>query len=211
MFAKLFHLALIAAATIGPQSDRIQIKRTFDVYKKSILENKGATAVQWVDRLTLAYFDEMRKLALEGSADKVRSQRISDQLMTLMLRSRMTRDQLAAMDARALFTHAVDQGWVGKESVGSLEVGEVNVTGEAAQGRVVVGGKPAPMFFRFEKEDGLWKIDLTSIMPHADLAFQQIARQQDITPEALVIQLMEMANGEAFDPNLWNPPKAQSP
>jgi hypothetical protein len=59
----------------------------------------------------------------------------------------------------------VNQGWIGENSVLESDIGQAKVFGNDASAEYVMSGKPKPLKYRFTKEDGKWKVDLTTIYP----------------------------------------------
>jgi hypothetical protein len=207
-------LALIALIFAYPsalraqasESEEKQIRVAFLTYKGAILEQQGQSAVLVVNRATLQYYAQMKTLALEGHENEVRQLTPMNKLMVLSLRHRVSVDDLRAMTPQEMFIHAVNQGWIGKNSVLDSDIGQLQVFGNDASGEYVRGGKPTPLKFRLTKEEGNWKIDLTALTPPADQAISLLIKKEGLDEDAFIVGLVESVSGKKVSPSIWQPP-----
>lgn len=198
-----FHLALFAQRS---QSEDGLIRRAFLSYKEAILQQQGQSAVSLVNRATLQYYARMKTLALEGQEKEVRLLSPMNKIMVLSLRHRVPIDDLRGMTPEEVFTHAVNHGWIGKNSVLDSDIGQLQVFGNDASADYVKSGKPTPLKYRFTKEDGKWKIDLTALMPVADQAMNMLIKKESLDEDTFIISLIESVSGKKVLPSIWQPP-----
>jgi hypothetical protein len=199
----LFLFANVASAAEEPAA----VKAAFGEYKKALLAGHGAAAAQVVDRDTIAYYARMKELALGARADVVKRQSLFDRMMIVMLRHRMSPQKLRQLAPEKLFAHGVEQGWIGKEGVAELEVGDIQIDGAQATAVVVRGGQRTPLKFLFQKEQGKWLINLRNLMNAANHAFALIAKQQQVSEDELILSLTEQATGKKVRADVWDPPR----
>lgn len=192
-----------AAAPAPDESEAV--RAAFNGYKQAILQENGTTAVGYVDTKTLDYYRRIKELALHGESYAVRALSPMDKLMVLTIRNRVPLATLQGMTPESLFVHAVNEGWVGKESAAGNEVGAVEVTGDTATGVHVSRGQQSPYKWEFHKEDGRWKIDLTSIMPIADRALRQLILQSGASEDEFVLRMLEAVSGQQIGSTIWEP------
>ena len=174
--------------------------------KGPVLNELGQDASKLVTQSTIDYFGEMQQLALFGSSADVRAQSIVNQMQILTFRHRVHADRLKRMSPREVFIHAVDQGWVGKNGVVTLDSGPVSISGDVAAIDVFKNGLPTGLKFRLQREAGSWKLDLIPILAVGNQAFKVIAKQQRISEEYLVLSLLESVSGQRVPDSIWNPP-----
>ena len=127
----------------------IAVRTCFDDYKAAILSGNGKEAVRHISEKTLDYYAEIQTLALHGEASKVRALELMDRLMIISLRTRIPIQQLKSMSPRDLFVYAVENGWVGKESIQRLGLGTVLVKDLSAKGTYLYDGKEVELYFHF--------------------------------------------------------------
>ncbi|HEY7366630.1 MAG TPA: hypothetical protein VIE37_21240 [Methylomirabilota bacterium] len=192
------------SASASPSEEEL-VRRTFQAYKEAILQQRGQSAVAQVNRATLQYYARMKALALEGPEKDVRQLRPMNKIMVLSLRHRVSADRLRAMTPEDIFIHGVDQGWIGKNSVLESDIGQTRVFGNDASADYVKGGKPTPLKFRFTKEDGRWKVDLTALTPMADQGMSMLIKKQGVDEDAFIVGLVESVSGKKVSPSIWQP------
>lgn len=199
----ILHPALFAQ---GSQSEEGLIRRAYLSYKEAILQQQGQSAVLLVNRATLQYYGRMKSLALKGQEKEVRLLSPMNKIMVLSLRHRIPVDVLRAMTPEEVFAHAVNQGWIGKDSVLDSDIGQLRVFGNDASAEYVKGGKPTPLKYRFTKEDEKWRIDLTALMPVGDQAMSMLIKKEGLDEDTFIISLIESVSGEKVSPSIWQPP-----
>lgn len=190
----------------GAQAEEELVRRAFLAYKGAILQKQGQSAVSLVNRDTLGYYARMKALALEGEEKEVRRLTPISKIIVLSLRHRVPTSDLRLMTPEEVFTYAVNQGWIGKNSVLDSDIGRLQVFGNDASADYVKGGKPTPLKYRFTKEDGKWKIDLTALMPMADQAMSMLIKQGGLDEDAFLVSLIESVSGKKVSPSIWLPP-----
>lgn len=197
--------AFITFLSFGQTADEKAVLASFDAYKEAILASDGKEAVTHVDQNTLAYYSEMLELSISADSSTVDGLGLMDKLMVMTVRHRVPAEEVREMSGRAFFIYAVDEGMVGKNSVMNLEIGEVNIDGNSANGAVVSNGQPAPFGFDFHKENDSWKIDLTSIFGISETAITQMITQQGMTDTEWIFMALEMMTQKKPQPSIWQP------
>ena len=207
---KPFTLIILASlSTLSAQRSQTNqqlIHRAFNAYKAAILRQDGDAAVVLVDRTTLEYYSRMKALALDGSESEVKQLTPMNKIMVLSLRHRVALDELRTMTAEALFIYAVNHGWIGKNSVLDTEIGEPRVFGTDASAEYIKNRVATSLKFRFKKELGKWKLDLTSLIPIADQGMTMLIQKQGFDEDAFIINLIESVSGKRVSASIWQPP-----
>lgn len=196
---------LTATAVPTPAEEVTAVRASFEGYKQAILGQAGEKSVGFVDRNTLAYYQKMRDLALRGDQETIRALSTVDKLFVLSIRHRISPEEVELMTGESLFVYAVNQGWIGKASVINNEVGDITVSGTHATGVHLSRGKATPLKFVFQRENGKWKLDLTSIMPAADQAFKQVIRESGLDEDEILITILESVSGKKVADTVWDP------
>jgi hypothetical protein len=189
----------------GPQSEEELIRQAFVTYKGAILQQQGQAAVRVVNKATVQYYARMKALALEGEEKEVRELTPMNKLMVLSLRHRVSADELRSMTPEEVFSYAVDRGWIGKNSVLDSDIGQLQIFGNDANAEYVKNEKPTPLRYRFTKEDGEWKIDLTALMPVADQAMRMLIKKEGLDEDAFIVSLIESVSGKKALLSIWQP------
>lgn len=203
-------ICIMALLSIGLQAqnkEKKAIKKSFEKYKKAILNNKGEEAVKYVDSTTIAYYGEMLDLVKNADSAKVESLSITDKLMVFSIRHRVEKKKILEYTGRTIFVHAVNSGMVGKNSVSSLALGEVSIEGNFGKAQLVINTQVAPIYYHFHKENDDWKLDLTSLFSVSTIAFESLVENSEMTENEYLFHLLEIITGENLGSDIWLPVK----
>jgi hypothetical protein len=179
------------------ESDRIQ--ETFDTYMQAILNNRGVLAYSVVDQSTKKYWEELFHKVIYSNKNEILEYRLADKFTITLARHLTPHAQLLAMNGQTFFEYAVNQGWVGKNSVSKLSLGDLGVSGNFAIGKAVVQGKIAPFHWHFYKEEGSWKIDLTEMLKIGEVSFIHLQKKSGKTEEAFIFNLVEIISRKSIN------------
>ena len=151
----------VFAANGSFADDAADVQAAYGAYRDAVTAQDGAAAVKLLDQATLDYFGAIQEAALYSSAADVRAQPLVDQLMILIMRKQVPVEQLQGFETRQLVAHAVDNGWIAKEAVQAIRIGDVTVDGNTASGR---DAREPNIELHFSKEGGSWKINLAALL-----------------------------------------------
>ena len=191
----------ITAEVTAQEKDAV--KEAFNNYKSAILNDKGEEAVNHVDSRTIAYYSDILEKTKTADSTSVESLELMDKLMVFAIRHRTSKEKILSFDGKELLVHAIQEGMVGKNSVANNSIGEVTIDGDFAKGQFIANGQAAPFFFHFYQESGDWKVDLTSIFPPANMAFQQMVDQSGQSENEYLFMLLGMLTGKEPGAEIW--------
>ncbi len=195
-------LVLSQAAAATPAD----VEAALEKYRIAILNADPEAAYQSIDTNTKAYYDQLFDDVAFATADQVHAKPLLDRVTIVMTRHRIPVEELQNLDGPSLFKYAVANDWVGKGSVAATAITDIRITGDTATTKLMMGGQVAPFGFTFRKEQGEWKIDLTSVMPMANSAFEQTIQAAGLQENAFIFQSVEAASGHPVDPSVWDAP-----
>jgi len=92
---------------------------------------------------------------------------------------------------------------MGDDGPEGLSLGNVEVNGDEAQAPLKMYGFPTPAKFTFRRENGGWRIDITSLFDLSRQGLQQVAK----TAEGgnFVLKMLEESTGQAIPEGIWHP------
>lgn len=198
----LLFLVLITPC-YGQKKVEKQVRAAFDNYKSAILNDQGEEAIKHVDSRTIQYYSDILEKTKHADADEVNALSILDKIMVFSIRHRTTKAQILSFDGSSLFVYAIASGMVGKNSVANISIGDINIDNNFAKGQLISNGTSTPMYFHFYKEEGQWKIDLTSIFAVSTMAFQQVINESGEEENAYLFSLLEMLSGKKPGEEIW--------
>ena len=183
------------------------VRKSFDNYKASILNDKGDEAIKYVDSRTIKYYGDILELVKNADSTKVESLSILDKLMVFSVRHRTSKNDILSFDGEALLVYAIKSGMVGKNSVANNSIGEVMIDGNFAKGRFIAKGQQTPFYFHFYKEQETWRVDLTSIFSISTISIQKMADDSGKNVDDFLFSLLEMVTGRKPGKEIWQPVK----
>jgi hypothetical protein len=202
-----------AGAALAQGDDAAAIRDLFDRYKSALLTGDGATASRLVDAETFAYFEDIKRLTLSGGEEEVRSRPFVDRLLIVTMRHELEPAKLEGMDLEGLLRHAIDAGWIGKQSIAQLGMGEVTVDGDEATAIAITPSQgtttPAAgdgLRYRFVRESSEWRFGFRSLVESINEMISQLTKQMGTDQDALIFLLVEQLSGRKVLPEIWSLP-----
>jgi hypothetical protein len=200
-------LALLALAALGTSactSERSEppedaVRRSFAEYKSAAMAGRGAEAARLLSSMTVNHFGRLRDLALHAPADEVRAHSCVNQLSIFRLRQFVPAEELRSMSAEQTLAYALSQGWVGRDVVANVELGQIEMHGSGALGEVLIDGLNNEWWHILVEEEGRWRFDLLQGYGISESEFSGLARDNGIDKTELALAVLEGTSGVAID------------
>lgn len=203
----LLVLSLVGASGgWAQQSSEDLVRSCFERYRTAIMSGQAGAAYAEINQNTKAYYDDMLDKVLYLSAAEVKSLTALEKIFIAQSRHRIPLQELQAFDGEGYFKYAVEQGWVGRDSVANAELTNITVSGDSATSAFVKKDKTLPFGFSFSLENGDWKIDLISIIPISNLALQHMINNAEEDEQTIIFKIVETLSGETVDETIWDAP-----
>ena len=199
----IFSLTVLALSAYA-QSATEQVSSVFETYKTAIVSGQGDKALSVVDQHTVDYYNDMLTLALTANRQTLQQTTLTDQMSVLFLRHKIPAQDLRGMNGSELFVYSVDNKMIGS-NLGQIGMGEARISGNEATAPLVVNGQEVPAYLKFYKQDGSWKIDITSIMSLAEKGLEMMMKQSGQSRNDFIDQLMTLSIGVENVDKLWEP------
>lgn len=203
-FSALFIL-MLTFLNVHAQSNANDIQKCFKAYKAAIIEGRGSDAAELVDNNTLDYYARMLEMSIYADSATVQEVSMIDKMTIFTTRHRIPKDTLLTMNGRTFFIYAINSGMVGKNSVVSLDLGEIDISGQFAKGQIVSAGQASPLSFDFNRENEEWKMDITSIFPASEMTLNQMLKQNGLEENEYIFQMLQFLTNRPVDDKLWQP------
>lgn len=200
----LLPILFVACSDSGPEDDVVEIRACYDNYFAALKAGEGDKAAELVDSNTLSHFDRMLDLARTADSTTLSALDAMDKLTILSMRMQIPAEQMRNMDARSALARSVSDGMMANEGPEGLTLGTVKVEGDKATAPLKMYGFPTPANFSFQREDGAWRIDLTSLFDLSRKAFSQMGGD-GAGGNATLLKLLEENTGSAVPEGIWNP------
>jgi hypothetical protein len=196
-------LLVLTTSCNGQKKEEKSVRDAFYNYKSAILNNKGDEAVRYVDSRTIKYYSDILELAKNADSIQVISLSLLDKLMVFSIRHRTSKEDILSFDGKGLLVYALKSGMVGKNNVANFSVGEVTIVGDFAKGQLIANGQKTPFYFHFYKEEGQWKIDLTSLFSVSTITFKKMVEDSGQNENEYLFSILEMLTGNKPGQEIW--------
>ncbi|MEX2081304.1 MAG: hypothetical protein WEC33_06780 [Dehalococcoidia bacterium] len=120
--------ALTACLLPGCENPEEDIDLTVSELEDASARRNGAAFVALLAPESFTHYDRMIQLALNATPKQLQSMSIMDKLDIVMMRNRMKRKDLEAIDGKAWIAKAVGEGWYEAEGGDEADVHERNIT-----------------------------------------------------------------------------------
>lgn len=203
-----FILFLFSATfTIAQNGEDTLVRAVFEKYRSDLLNDRGSEAVKDVDSRTIRYYSDLLELTKTADSSKIETLSILDKMSVLIMRLKISREELLSFTGKELFIYSVNHGMVGKGGVSRNSIGQITVDGNFASAQLVSKGAPSEIYFEFRKEEGIWKLDLTSIFPLTTMVFDKLIQDSGKSENEFLSPLVEAASGQKVTSKTWQPLK----
>jgi len=187
-------------------SDEELIQKTYRSYINCLSEKKGYDTLALVSQRTIDYYGKCIKDSLYLGCKKTKELSLMKKIIVLRIRSSVDLPILKNMTGKKLFVYGVNRGWVGeKEKIERLKISRIFVEGNAAETRMSINGTEFPFGFNFYKEDGSWKIDITSLMGKINTILEKRIKNSGQDVNDYVLTVMKMVTKKELTENIWSP------
>ena len=200
----LFIILYSLSMSVSANSDAVSA--AFEKYKSAILASDSETAYQMIDANTKNYYKEIFKIILYADESQSKTMPPLAKLALIQGRHLIPEDKLTVMNEESYFKYAVEHGWIGKNSVSDMQIADISIDKDTATSKITKGNKTAPFGFVFRKEDSIWKIDLTSILPTSDKAIKHVIQNSGINENDYIFSIIEKHSGKKVPTSVWTPP-----
>lgn len=199
-------LIVFVVACAGVNEEDLAVADMFESYQSSLLKDDGDIAVEYLSERTVQYYSDMVTKALSMQEDTLRNESFLDRFTVLRLRDTFRPDQLADMTGKELLVYSIEQSWIDKEGTALYEVQKVTTKDNFAAIRMRRGTVEIPFPFEAYKENGRWKLDLTSVFAPANIGLVQQVKNSGLTEDEFLDQiLIALGSAEGLTDELWNP------
>lgn len=201
-------LACVAGGCAGGSGadDAAAIRATFAAYHAALAARDGRRVLALVDRGTVAWYDEARKLALYAPPERLRALPLTQRLQVLMLRHLLDYRTVSQMTGGDVLRYLVEQGWASGAPPGDRAgLAQLRIEGDRARAVLNVRERATPIVWGFRREDGRWKIDLTSVLPLAARTMAIVVDRSGLTEDEFLLKVLERRTGRPATEVIWSP------
>ena len=201
-----FLILLISISALSQEKSEQKVRESFENYRQAILNDKGEEAIKYISDNTFDYYHNILNEVKLADSTRIEDLSLIDKLTVLIIRHRTPSDKIKSFDKKTLVVYALDEGMIGKETVKNYSIGSIYFEDEnTALGQLIVNAKSVSANFRFFKEDNNWKIDITSVMPGTNDAFEKMIESSGMNENEFIFLILENLTSVKPEPSIWKP------
>lgn len=199
-------LALFGLFASGCDDSEQEVRDTFAEYSAARSGRDPTKAIKFIDPRYFEHLDYVVKMARSGDRDKIMRMTIPERIDVVMIRNRLTKAEIAALDGRSWLERMYKEGWAIDELVGALDIGKIKVKKPRAYASMEILGIETDVTMEFVKVGDQWVMDLTAL---EELINKEMKKSLS-SLEAENHQILEaerMGSGHPVRAVIWDTPK----
>jgi len=199
--------ALLLCGSLSAQTDETAaIKNVFHAYRTALIERDGNAAWACLDSASHRYYEDQIEAARSMDSASLAAAPLMTQLMVLRFRHELSAETIDTLSGRQAFTFAVTKEMVSQNSVARLSTPiEVEVSGNWAK----MSYRDSQSQMPFIRENGAWKLFLSSVMELAEDAFAELLAQSGMTWREFLSAIITQVSGRELNPQIFKGPLAE--
>ena len=201
----LFLLLFILASCFDRNHERREIVKTWRIYRTAFANSIGTECSKYIDSASIRYYDHM--LILVRSADSITVDRLKmdQKLQVLLARHMLSPAEIMRMNGKELFESLVQQDdGGGLKETPNFEFTTINP--KHAEARIIDSNGKRGLAVEFNKEYGIWKIDLPSISAQLGKSdWTEVIKETGKTEHEFLYAILELSNNVKPKNTVWNP------
>lgn len=204
---KLFMLTcliFLSSQSIGQTNDSIEIVKTFDRYKKAIQTRNGVEVYRLLDKNTIEWYSFILEKIKYADSIEVSDLSLNDKMTVLSTRLMISKDSISKFDGRTFCIYVTNNAILGNSSDLSLKLQRVFVSGDKAKAPVVATPEGDIIEFEFNKENGSWKFNLSSVFKAEDLLLKKYLSDENLHENDYALYILEAISDKKPTNVLWN-------
>lgn len=206
---KLFIFILLALVLVAPAwgqgKEEKEIRKMYEDYDKAVTLKNAEKALEYVTESSVGYFDFALMLAQNASREDLSRLGIMEKIEVLRIRQEYTAEQIAQETGRNLLAKHIEAGLTVREHLPVEDLGAIKVDGELATAEILADGKASGYLLQFQREDGVWKVDLVSLFSMSGSLLDMMLAAQSMTHDQYLQRLIPMTTGRQLKESDWQP------
>ena len=196
-----------AAPEVVAKGPEQEIEETFYTLMRALKKRDTTTVLQLADERTWSYFSDLKDLALTADREVLEKLNPIDRFQVLAVRHIKTPRDIAEVTRENLFAQSVVQGWfyVGDKPDVRIDYVDLLPGGKQAMADIIVNSVIPDERLEFARQDGLWKMNLLTLLPRQEEKLMTRLRDTQQTEQEFFLDFLERETGKSPSPDIWNP------
>ena len=197
-------IILLSGSAFADEARKQLIIDSFDSYRQAINTKDGELASGLIAYKTLAFYEDARRLALEGDREKLYSLSFPVRMYALLLRGTQDYEFLQNSNGKSVLSQLISQGAISAGGLDKADLQSIKHNEKHAEITFSVDGSlyPRPLVFVFE--DGVWRFHLLGFSGPSlkMLEMSWLNAGKDIN--LALLKMTEHAAGRSVPETIWD-------
>lgn len=201
---------LLASVVAGcDQVDRDEIHQVHAAFDQAMVSRDGEMVVNMLAHPAIEYYKRVLSYAQHATARQVRQSPAIEKFQILMVRQKLTKEEMARLDGRSFVRIIIDEGWFEP----NFRRPERTITdirfkgGNVASAALVLDEFETELRYGFIRERDQWKVDDTLVDQVYNRLIEQAAAFSNVSEDEFILRWVEGASGKPVSDSIWDPPK----
>ncbi len=194
----------LLASCFDKNHERKEIIKTWNAYRSAFANNLGTECSKYIDSASVRYYDHLLTLVRSADSTTVDMLKMDQKLAVLLARHTLSESKIMHISGKELFEELVKQSDGGKLSE-TLNFEYITLAPKHAEVRIIDTNGKKGLVVAFNKEFGVWKIDLVSISGQLSKSdWRELINESGRTEHDFVSALLELSNNVKPTNAVWH-------
>ena len=192
------------------------IRKVFEVYTTSIINEDYAKAVDCLDSRSVAYNEYLLNNIKNSDSLFLNTLSIMDRISILLVRTIATKSEINSFDGKSIYEWMLMKGFVDKSDVANSSIGEISIINNIAQGELINENIKKMILNKelmkenipkitFYFENNKWKFNTISIQIIAEPLFNKMATESGLDENTFILKAIQLNTGIFPNKEVWKP------
>ena len=186
--------------------DQRAIEVCFREFRDSVVDRNGELACNSLSQSSFDHFEQLRLQALDLTPDELQSLPLHEKVDVLLLRDRLTGDELVKLDGKQLLSRYVSEGWINDKLFRNTVIGNViHKGGDRRRRRIADGEGLMLQRFGFSREADSWRFQLDAALAYSGQLYVTALERSKKSPGEFLKELLIVEAKRRPIDSLWEP------
>ena len=186
-------------------ADTTEIINNLNKFVQFSIDRNGEDAINYLDSASFKYYTKIYNDALYSNKDEINKLSLTTRYYVLILRAYYNSKDLIGLDTRTFISKLIKDGIIGSRALPKIDY-QYSINGNNA--KLYFNKTDTTYYFEFNKENNMWKLNISSLMRLGNIQFEEQIRLGILTEKEINEKLREffttLLNTDSVD-YLWAP------
>jgi hypothetical protein len=186
-------------------NDKKEIIENFAIYRKSLQEKNGILAYTYLDSTSNEWYSKILEIIKFGDSVEICKLNFNDKMTVLATRLIIPKDSILNFNKKTFCIYSINQASIGSNAASSVNIGEIKINNNKAICKVQATPQGDSISLEFNKENSIWKINITSIYEASEILIKKMILSTGMTENEYIYFVIKKISGKRPDDEIWKP------